>query len=134
MMGGFSSAADEREANDLDCNTAEAFERSEDCAFNWKASIDNEDFINNSQRVIRIRCACMRAVEGRARFGEPDWGGWLITPFSNYYNGTSYIDTGVVRLVDREVKLQNGFGAMVNSIASCTYDLEQDEVISVSVD
>jgi hypothetical protein len=76
-----------------------------------------------------IKTACQYAIEEQANYGEPDWGGWLATPFGKFYKGSDYVEEGIVRVVDDEVQLENGFGAMVNTTVHCHYDLREDEVI-----
>lgn len=134
---GFSNAARMNEAKNLGLKTyaelkehEEMVKRNKSCVYNWKACSDNKDLVNNYQGITSAKSRCERAVEKGAKFGTPDWGGWLRSSFGTFYTGNHYIENGTVTLIEPNVKLQNGFGAMVKSEVECIYDLKRGEVLS----
>jgi hypothetical protein len=110
-------------------STSEEVVRQDSCATSWRNCADNADLINNFEGMTEIRTACKLAIDEAATYGEPDWGGWLTVPFGKFCEGNDYVENGIVRLIDDEVKLQNGFGAMANATVHCHYDLTKGEVV-----
>lgn len=108
--------------------------RQNSCEKKWEKCKDNADLVNNYDGYSKIRSQCRSAIDKLAKYGEPDWGGWLSLPFGTFYTGNSYLTSGIVHVVDAQVKMQNGFGAMVKSEAHCTYDLKKGAVIDAYVD
>lgn len=110
-------------------------ERIRHCEKDWAACADNAELIEHYGKMSAISVACERAGERAARYGTPKWGaGWLSRSFATYWKGASYIRTGVANIIDKEVQFQNGFGAWVNSIAYCSYDLRKGEVVDFHVE
>lgn len=103
------------------------------CTKIWQACEDNADMANNYDGWIDAAVDCEIATENQARYGEPDWGGFFRVSFGSYLTGDSYINNGIATLIESNVKLQNGFGAMVRSRVKCRYDLENEAVLSISV-
>lgn len=107
--------------------------RQNSCERQWEKCRDNADLVNNFDGYSTIRSRCQSAINELAKYGDPDWGGWLSLPFGTFYTGNAYLDTGIVHVVDDQVQMQNGFGAMVRTEAHCKYDLHQGKVIDAYV-
>jgi hypothetical protein len=103
------------------------------CDKKWEKCKDNADLVNNYDGYSNIRSKCRSAIDELAKYGDPDWGGWLSLPFGTFYTGDSYLTSGIVHVVDEQVKMQNGFGAMVRTEAHCKFDLKQGKVIDAYV-
>lgn len=103
------------------------------CSKFWETCEDNSDLANNYDGWTDASVACEMATENRVRYGKPDWGGWFRTSFGTFYSGDSYVKDGTAILIEDDVKLQNGFGAMVRSEVECFYDLETEAVTSINI-
>ena len=101
----------------------------EACKRDWKACLDNEDYIN-IHGTGGISVYCKSQAEKYAK-GEVDWGGWLEPNFGTYLTGTSIHDSGTITIIDDVAKFQNGFGAMINTTTYCKVDVVNDKVIEV---
>jgi uncharacterized protein len=106
---------------------------SKTCERNWRYCADNADVANNYSGMSRLEVKCKMAVDRLAKFGDPDWGGWLSMPFSTFIRGDSAKNSGTITLIDNEVQLQNGFGAYGRAKPVCVVDLETEEIISLEV-
>jgi hypothetical protein len=53
--------------------------------------------------------------------------------FGRFYNNSSAAKSGTVTLIENDAQFQNGFGAMVHSTATCTYDLNTKQVTNVVI-
>lgn len=112
-------------------STAAATEPAASCKTDWHLCSDNADLINNNSSILGAQIACKSSANDLAKFGSPEWP-WL--PFGSFYKGDDGVKTGKLRLVEKDAKFQNGFGAMAHVIVNCTYDLTSKSVIDVSVD
>jgi hypothetical protein len=92
------------------------------CRDDFKICKDNAEMINNYSKMLDATVRGKQELNKSVKFGEPEWS-WV--PFGSFYNGDSYIKTGVVKIVDNDVKIQNGFGAKVNSVVECWYDFNK---------
>ncbi len=104
--------------------------QSNGCEDKWKSCRDNEDMANHFKDWSRITVACKMAAESSARYGTPEFP-WL--PFGSFRKGRDYVDTGIVQVYEEEARFQNGFGAMVHSSVTCTYDLNADKVLDIQI-
>ena len=73
---------------------------------------------------------CKQAANDRAKYGSPEWP-WLA--FSTFYKGNNYVTSGIAVAIERDAQFSNGFGAMVHSRVTCTYDLRAKRVTDVDV-
>jgi hypothetical protein len=71
-----------------------------------------------------MRVKCKEAAKRTARYGTPEF---PFLPFSSYRVGQSYIDSGTAILIENNVQFKNAFGASENVIATCYYDMKQDQ-------
>lgn len=104
------------------------------CRTDWHKCVNNRDFVENSGKWIYVTSACKISTENSAKYGEPKWPSWTSRgAFDSFFEGTKYIETGVVVAVEPDVQMQNNFGAMVHSKAVCTYDLNKESVVGLDV-
>lgn len=101
------------------------------CKTDWHLCADNSDLVNNNNSMTSAQVACKTKANDSAKFGSPEWP-WFA--FGSFYQGSDGPQTGKIRLVEKEAKFQNGFGAMAHVIVNCTYDLTAKTVVDVSVD
>lgn len=99
------------------------------CVNNYKACPDNEALINNYPHT-QAKVSCESAVEGHVKYGTPNWS-W--GSFGKFYQGDDYVKTGIIRIADDGVQIQNMYGAMVNSKVECEYDLESEKVLTIMI-
>jgi hypothetical protein len=90
------------------------------CKSDWRLCSDNADLINHYSGISDAQVACMLNAEKLAKYGTPDFP-W--SSFGRFYDGISYLKSGVITLVETGAQFSNGFGAMVHSTVTCTYDL-----------
>jgi hypothetical protein len=92
------------------------------CISDYRLCADNADVINHyrPKNGYSMNAACQSAAESTAKFGTPTFP-WLS--FGGFYGGRSYIEGGTAILVEDDAKFANGFGAMMNVIVKCSYDL-----------
>ena len=103
------------------------------CDSDWHACKDNADLVNHSPIWGRVQSACQDKVDSEVQYGEPKWPGfWSGGAFGTYFTGTSYVSTGIAIAVEKDVQIENAFGAMVHSTATCRYDLNSQTVLDVS--
>jgi hypothetical protein len=100
------------------------------CATEYTACKDNGDLVNNYGKISDAQVACKVATDENVKYGNPDWP-WL--PFGSYVPGNTYAKAGVVRLAEKGVQIQNGFGAMVHSQVVCDYDLKAKKVVMLNI-
>jgi len=67
---------------------------------------------NNYSKMSDAKFSCKQELNKSVRFGEPEWS-WIA--LGKFYKGSDFIKTGIVKIVDDDVKIQNGFGAKVSS-------------------
>lgn len=100
------------------------------CTAHYTDCKDNADLVNNYGKIGEIQAACEYATNDHVRYGNPDWP-WL--PFDSFFAGKDDVQTGVVRLLEPNVQIQNGFGAMVHSRVVCDYDLRTSTVVLLNI-
>lgn len=101
------------------------------CKSDWHLCNDNSELMNDNNSVVGAQIACKSKANETAKFGSPEWP-WFA--FGSFYKGDDGVKTGKLRLVEKDAKFQNGFGAMAHVIVNCTYDLASESVVDVSVD
>jgi hypothetical protein len=99
------------------------------CSLDYRKCHDNSHMINTYSHMFIAKTRCQTELSKSVRYGSPEWG-WV--PFGYFYNGEDYIRTGIVRITDEEVKIQNMFGAKVNSVVECHYDFNNESARIVS--
>lgn len=105
------------------------------CSSDWHACKDNADLVNNYVGWAEVRAACQTEVDNEVQYGEPKWPGlWSGGAFETFMTGTNYVSTGIVVAIEKDVQIENAFGAMVHSTAYCRYDLNSKEVLSAAWD
>ncbi len=103
------------------------------CSSDWRACKDNVDLVNHSPIWPSIQSAYQDKVNSEVQYGEPKWPGfWSGGAFGSYFPGTNYVETGIAVAVEKDVQIENVFGAMVHSTATCRYDLNTRTVLNVS--
>ncbi len=100
------------------------------CTAHYTDCKDNSDLVNNYGKIGEIQAACQYATNDHVRYGNPDWP-WL--PFDSFFAGKDDVQTGVVRLLETNVQIQNGFGAMAHSRVVCDYDLRTGTVVLLNI-
>lgn len=100
------------------------------CKSDWRLCADNADLVNNFSGISKAQAACKLAAEKLAKYGDPDFP-WLS--FSTFYNGNTYLKSGVVTLIEKNAKFSNGFGAMVHTAVECSYDLAAKKVLDSTI-
>jgi hypothetical protein len=99
------------------------------CADDWHVCRDNAEIANTiSLYMTQARSDCQEAINAHAKYGEPKWRGfWSGGAFHQYVPGSV---TGTIKLGDKDVQMQNGFGAWQHMQAFCVYDLNTKSVVS----
>ena len=103
------------------------------CRSDWTKCADNEDLANHYSRWVNVKVECKMEANARARYGKPDWGPLLYPDFGTFLTGTNYVSSGIAVAIEPDAQFQNGFGAMVHSRVTCTYDLRAGRVINVDI-
>jgi len=101
------------------------------CKSDWTKCADNAEIANHYSQWFDAQFACKQAAIKQARYGTPVFPSLYF--FSQFYPGTGYVTTGTATLVEPDAQFQNGFGAMVHSRVTCTYDLRTERVITVDI-
>jgi hypothetical protein len=101
-----------------------------DCSSDWTKCSDNADLVNNYSNWTHVQASCKVEASRQARYGTPVWP-WGV--FGSFYKGNTYITSGTAIAVEPDAQFQNGFGAMVHSQVTCTYDLRAERVLSVDI-
>lgn len=101
------------------------------CTSNWRLCADNGDLVNNYLSDHSAQSACKDEAEKLARYGSPKFP-WLYF-FDTFNRGNDYPRTGIAVLFEKDAQFSNAFGAMVHSTVTCTYDLNQNKVLNVSI-
>jgi zinc-ribbon domain len=96
------------------------------CVSDYTKCADNKDVVEHHQSKDRMsmRVKCESAAEDIAKYGKPEF---PFLPFSTYRVGRSYVDSGNAVLIENNAKFKNGFGASENVIATCFYDMRNDQ-------
>lgn len=104
-----------------------------ECVSNYKACKDNADLINNHDSLLMIeaRNRCKLSVNEHVKFGSPEWDWIYLTRFSD---GNDYVKTGVIRIADYDVKIENQYGTKAHTKVVCSYDLESKKVLAIIID
>jgi hypothetical protein len=100
------------------------------CRDDWTKCVDNEDMAHNYSKMDEARLACEIKLEHSVRYGTPEY--WYVR-FNSFFIGGDFPKTGIVKIVDDRVKIQNVFGAKVNSRVECWYDFNKKVATIVSV-
>lgn len=100
------------------------------CASDWIQCADNAELVNNYSKYYEVQSACKREATDQARYGTPSWP-WI--PFGTFLKGTDYVTSGKVTAIESDAQFQNGFGAMVHSRVTCSYDLRAHKVLWVTI-
>lgn len=103
------------------------------CGADWSKCTDNTDVVENYGKWVDVKVDCKITATNMAKYGKPDWGGWLYPNFGTYLKGNNYVTTGRAVAIEPDAQFQNGFGAMVHSEVVCTYDLRAGKVIDVAI-
>lgn len=91
------------------------------CKTDWSACTTTEMLIENYSEVSQIQKKCEKATGMLAKWDYQ----FTYTPaYSSYYNSPSDLKEGKLRLIDDDVKFQNGFGAWRRISVVCYYDLK----------
>jgi hypothetical protein len=98
------------------------------CREDYMLCRDNADMINNYSKMFDATYACKQELNKSVKFGEPEWS-WV--PFGSFYPGNDFVKTGLVKIVDKDVKIQNAFGAKVNSVVECWYDFHNKTALII---
>jgi hypothetical protein len=101
------------------------------CKSDWTRCIDNSDLVNNYLEDHSAQNDCKSEAVKRARYGDPKFP-WLYY-FDTFYKGDQYPKTGIAILIEKDAQYQNGFGAMVHSEVTCTYDLRAKRVLNIEI-
>ncbi len=104
------------------------------CRADWKACADNEDLYHNNGHMINVMTACQVAANSRSRHGKIDWGGFFSLPFDALLPGRDYVDTGIVKIAEKDALVPNKYGGQTKSLMICVYDLNADELVGVMFD
>ena len=88
---------------------------------------------NNYSGWISAQLSCQRAAEKMAKYGTPQWPHSWIPNFNYFHKGSAYKETGRAMLIEDDAQFQNGFGAMVHSTVTCTYNLNAETVTDVNI-
>ena len=100
------------------------------CRYDWTKCADNEQLVNHYSDWSHVQVECKHTANDRAKYGNPDWP-WAA--FGSFYKGNNYITSGIAVAVEPDAQFSNGFGAMVHSRVTCTYDLRAKRVTDVMV-
>jgi hypothetical protein len=101
------------------------------CKSDWKKCTDNAELVNNYSKWFNAQFECKQQALKQALYGTPIFPSLYF--FSNFFPGTNYITTGTATLIEPDAQFQNGFGAMVHSTVTCTYDLRGERVVNVEI-
>lgn len=100
------------------------------CTRDYRSCKDNSDLINHNGQVIDAQVACKMATNSNVKYGEPDW---PFMEFTSFFSGANYVKTGIIDLVDNNVKIQNQYGALARSRVVCEYDLRAKKAIMLMI-
>jgi hypothetical protein len=112
---GFSSVFAMNRADEMKKNPLEY------CKSEWIACSTTEMLMNNYSGVSQIQEQCEKATGMLAKW---DYQFTYSPPYTSFYDSASDLKDGKLRLVDDDVKFQNGFGAWRRISVVCYYDLK----------
>lgn len=101
------------------------------CRKDFHACRDNEQMVNEYERMNEARFYCISKLEAVVEYGKPD------IPFFGFYNfaiGDEAPKTGVMVISEPRARIQNAFGAMKNTAVRCQYDFNTKRVALLMVD
>jgi hypothetical protein len=101
------------------------------CTSDWHKCVDNADLVNHYLSNHSAQDSCKQEAESLAKYGTPKFP--FLYYFDTFYKGDQYPKTGIAVLIEKDAQYSNGFGAMVHSTATCTYDLNQKKVVTVNI-
>ena len=104
------------------------------CENDWTKCEDNAGVANHYQRFYQVQGACRNEANRVARFGEPDWGGWLSSPFGRFMKGDSALKTGRMTLVENETRVPTAVGAKQLAQMICEFDLRANKVVNLTIE
>jgi hypothetical protein len=76
-----------------------------------------------------VQFECKQEADKQARYKTE----WPSIPFGAFLKGKQYVTSGTAIAIEPDAQFQNGFGAMVRSRVTCTYDLQAQRVMSVDI-
>jgi hypothetical protein len=100
------------------------------CRSDWTKCDDNEQLVNHYSDWSHVKVDCKQAANDRAKYGNPNWP-WF--PFGTFVTGKNYVTSGIAVAVEPDAQFSNGFGGMVHSRITCTYDLRAKRVTNVDI-
>jgi len=100
------------------------------CKTDWKKCTDNAMLVKEFNGIRKIKTACKLQANSQAQYGNPQWT-WGI--FDTYFIGNDYIKSGLVNLIDNQVKFQNGFGAYKKTQVECIYSLKTNKITALGI-
>jgi hypothetical protein len=101
------------------------------CKSDWTRCSDNSDLVNNYLSDLSAQTDCKFEALTHAKYGDPKFP-WL-SYFDTFRKGDQYPKTGIAILIEKDAQFQNGFGAMVHSEVTCTYDLRAKRVLAIDI-
>jgi hypothetical protein len=105
-------------------------EQNASCRADWIKCADNEQLVNQYSAWSRVQVECEMAANDQAKYGSPDWPRHY---FGSFYKGNNYVTSGVAVAIEPDAQFSNGYGAMVHSRVTCTYDLRTKQVSDVDI-
>jgi hypothetical protein len=111
-------------------HTAKPTAQDDACRYDWTKCVNNEQLVNHYSDWSHVQVECKHAANDRAKYGNPNWP-WGY--FETFRGGNDYVTSGVAIAVEPDVQFSNGFGGMVRSRVTCTYDLRAKRVTNVDV-
>ena len=94
------------------------------CKKDWKDCLTPKMMVDNYDGMPKIRSKCEKTTESMAKW---DMKFMNTTTFSSYFTDEeSFKKDKTLRLLDHDVKFQNGFGAWKKQSIVCHYSLEND--------
>ena len=88
---------------------------------------------NNYSGWIRAQTSCEQKADDTVKYGTPVWPHSWIPNFNSFHGGADYKEYGQAVLVEHDAQFQNAFSAMVHSTVTCTYDLNAQKVVDISI-
>ena len=110
--------------------TAKPTTQDDSCRSDWMKCADNEQLVNQYLDWSDVKSKCKQAANDRAKYGNPDWP-WFS--FGTFMTGKNYVTSGIAAAVEPDAQFSNGFGGMVHSRVTCTYDLRAKRVTNLDI-
>lgn len=99
------------------------------CSSDWTKCADNEQLVKKYSRWTDVQFECKQEADKQAKYKTE----WSSIPFDTFLKGNQYVTSGTAIAIEPDAQFQNGFGAMVRSRVTCTYDLKAQRVINVEI-